>query len=870
MHNRLELQLRELNPNLFGKLQETKTEVKLLLQKYASNFPEYTDHSIDHTQQVFDYASDLLSDEQIENLNDDEIYVLSMACYLHDVGMCIPEEKIKEIEGTEEIQEYRKNNPDKPVQDYIRDIHHELSYKFIVKEQELLKIPNEKYAKAIGLVAQGHRKVDLGNIDEYKPRFTVKGGKTFVCLPYLSAIIRLADELDITNIRTPKLLQRYYMPENERSIYEWKKHIATTMVNLLEDDDYIRFEVTCTDQNVYAALKEQFEKVRETILYAQKIVRGINRTGKRIFELSYNKIDVQYDFKGFDPKGIKFSFNVNNVVKTFIGENLYENKLDALREVIQNAIDTCRYKKVLLKEKYVPEIEITIKDDQIMISDNGLGMDEYIIENYFGKLASSYYQQESIKKDFEAIGQFGIGVFSYFLIAEFIDIETKTDKDKALRFRIDKDPNSYFHFFDKATRKQSGTTITLNLKKDFEFEVNEICEYIENTFKYVEIPIKLRSNIEEKRLTKQSFNFDEKELLQKSVDYQYKDDLDSFDYFTYNFNEEEYEGSLTYFYHKSHNNIGYYIDTEIFRIEFLVFQKGVYVNSNRAFFNPIRNTKGVINLKANSKISLSRNEFSSNGNLSKIMLEITGKFIKTLFKRRILLMEKANLPEFTFNFFRKFYSGKIISDLMYFNVFKNGVNEIVTLKELKEQAGRPIIITDHEKPSVEEKKSIVILTKIVDNSHFEVADSFFRRSFSDKHFEYDVIDSIWKLTIGGEIKNGDNYESSIEETFIQLTFLNLKNSNCLIFSFNKNGFADCINRNHVFVKAINQLDDNIIKGNRKVLKEMFRLIQDSYFEINRSYKKGNKKILLLNELTKELSRKIDIDYTFTKKDFQLE
>ena len=94
MGNKLENRLQN-NPVLLGSIEKCKAEATLLLNKYLNNFPEYTDHSIEHTQHVCDLASYLLNDDEIENLNDDEIYVLCMACYLHDIGMCLPEDKIE-------------------------------------------------------------------------------------------------------------------------------------------------------------------------------------------------------------------------------------------------------------------------------------------------------------------------------------------------------------------------------------------------------------------------------------------------------------------------------------------------------------------------------------------------------------------------------------------------------------------------------------------------------------------------------------------------------------------------------------------------------------------------------------------------------
>ncbi len=64
-----------------------------ILQGFITNFPEYTDHSIVHSKTVLGYVEHLLNTE-IEKLNEDEAYILIMAGFLHDIGMC-PTTKMK-------------------------------------------------------------------------------------------------------------------------------------------------------------------------------------------------------------------------------------------------------------------------------------------------------------------------------------------------------------------------------------------------------------------------------------------------------------------------------------------------------------------------------------------------------------------------------------------------------------------------------------------------------------------------------------------------------------------------------------------------------------------------------------------------------
>ncbi len=727
--NALELALKEINPYLLGHLEETKQAVDLLLQKYSANFPTYTDHSLKHTEQVFKLASELLTPAEIRNLNADEIYILAMASLLHDIGMCIPIDKIETIANTEDLIQYRKSNPNLTNEEYIRNIHHNLSKHFIIQEWELLKIINLNYANAIAVVAEGHRKVLLDNIDIYEPKHFIKAGRDFVCLPYLACVLRIADELDVTNIRTPDLLTKYYMPNNEKSLQEWRKHIATTQINFTED--YAIFKVACSDHNAYSALQEQFDKIKTVISYCQKVIRTISNTEDRKFTLKFIRIEVKYNFVNFDPKGIRFSLHVQNVINTFVGEDLYEDKLTGIREVIQNAIDSCNYKSIL-ESNHKPEIKIIIHSDKIIFSDNGLGMDEFIIENFFGRLGSSYYQDIKIKKNFEAIGQFGVGVFSYFLLCDYIDIETKTNNNKALKFRIDKDERSYFHFFDRCERLSSGTTIHFYLKSNVIELINEglILGYIKHFFRHISIPIHIIDGKEEFILHEQSLRLDDKEEISKRLKLYSKKYGNSYKLIKTYINNDEFEGELGLvvpegFYHELfEKNFNMHFDFEAFNSdgefsEIAISQKGVFVDYlHGSLFSKI---VGKINLKHKHKININRNSFSDDSTIFEIINKFELSLIKALHS---YFVEENKISEldFTSLFFNSYLNrfstinnrlpviefGDIIKKIMFFEVHLNnkGLTEILSIEDLTNKYNEIMLVVVPEVKSKSIKESI--------------------------------------------------------------------------------------------------------------------------------------------------------------------
>jgi len=880
--NRLEIRLRDLNPNLFSALQETKNEVKLLLNQYNKNFPEYTDHSIHHTEEVFNIVDEILNDDEIVNLNSDEIYVLSMSSYLHDIGMCIPENKIKHIADTEDLLKERELHPEIKRENYLRDIHHTLSRKFILEEWELLKIPTKKYAEAIALVSEGHRVVDIGNPDIYTPKFFVKNGREFVCLPYLAAILRIADELDITNIRTPKLLTKYYMPENEKSVIEWKKHIANTQRNFAEN--FVEFDIECSNHQMLASLEDQFNKIKDVLNFCQKVIRNISNTEGRIFNLNLNQVKEKFKYIDFDPKGIKYTFDVEKVVDAFVGENLYNDKFTTLREVLQNSIDTCRYKRVLEGKNYVPKVDVIFENDKIIIKDNGLGMDEFIIKNFFGKLGSSFYQQENVKKDYEAIGNFGVGVFSYFLMSDYIDIETKTKKSDTLHFRLDKDPKNYFHFFQQYERKTPGTTITLHLKRDLiDIEKTKFVNYIQDKFRFVEFPINITLDKESISIVRQSLLYDNlKEDIYSDLSFTSKKIINDLRFYIYQFDNEDYEGSITIVYDEKYRFLGIpgsflignskirkqnYSDT----LKMEISQKGVlvtdYYSSNYGLLSD--NFLLKLNLKNKINIDINRNSFSDNS-IDEIINNLFIKaYIGFLNKKSLHnnLNKKLILSSLIFENLRirQFFDYHIkLEELLFFKTFKDGKLKIIDLKGLKDI--NETIFLSHNSDYTEHilkvnEKSFILeitygnefLSKTIDMlKHFNFNIKLIRENNKDY------------LTFDKKNENvSKKYLYNVIDTDTDISTINIDFGRVLDQRY-KYYYGTFYNKNHYFIKQIIANYDLILTKNQNLFREIISIL-DSMSDYN-----FDKRIEDLNFLIEtELSKIILINYKFERKDFDI-
>ena len=165
--------------------------------------------------------------------------------------------------------------------------------------------------------------------------------------------------------------------------------------------------------------------------------------------------------------------------------SLYSNKEIFIRELVSNssdAIDKLNYLRLTdekLKESFASwkgEINISFdeKDKSLTIVDNGIGMNEEDMINSIGTIAKSGTKSfvEALtgdaKKDSNLIGQFGVGFYSVFMVAEKVDvISKKAGEDTAYKWSS----NGTGEFdLSACTKESAGTVIYIKLKDD---EVSE-------------------------------------------------------------------------------------------------------------------------------------------------------------------------------------------------------------------------------------------------------------------------------------------------------------------------------------------------------------------------------------------------------------
>ena len=199
--------------------------------------------------------------------------------------------------------------------------------------------------------------------------------------------------------------------------------------------------------------------------------------------------------------------NIFPLIKKF----LYSDHEIFLRELISNATDATTKLKHLTtigeaKVEYGnPMIEVKIDKDAktLTIKDQGIGMTGEEVEKYINQVAFSGAEEflEKYKdsaKDSGIIGHFGLGFYSAFMVAEKVEILTKSYKDdaKAVRWICDGSPE---YTLEDAEKSERGTEIILHIAEDStEFlEEFKIRELLTKYNKFNQIPIKFGTKKEQ-------------------------------------------------------------------------------------------------------------------------------------------------------------------------------------------------------------------------------------------------------------------------------------------------------------------------------------------------------------------------------------
>lgn len=496
-----------------------------LVSRIASDMPGLTVHDLAHLDALWDMAS--LVAEGAVNVNPAEAFVLGASILLHDSAMSLAAyprglAEVKEtIVWKDSVAQWAltsvqngtggfdvENVPEPIVKmilpEVLRRLHAEQAA--VLSEQKwkaangeelfLIDDPDVRlfYGTAIGQIAHSHWWPVQRLEDELEqplgalPQHT----RNIIDKIKLACLLRVADALNLDQRRAPRFLRAIAHPAGRSSLHwEFQERIARPHVEL----DAVVFT---TGQPFGLAEAEAWWLAYDTFNAVDQELRDVDlllqSRGGEVLKArrvkgagSPEALARTIQTRGWRPVDARLQVSdVPRIVENLAGSKLYgDDPTVALRELIQNAADAVQARrKFERRPESWGEIHVSIveRDDShwLIVEDNGIGMSEQVMTGPLLDFGISFWRSPMAREEFpgliasgmHAIGRFGIGFFSVFMIGQLVRVTSRRcDKGhetaRSLEFR---DGTSTRPILSQASHAEipldGGTRVEIQLSKD--------------------------------------------------------------------------------------------------------------------------------------------------------------------------------------------------------------------------------------------------------------------------------------------------------------------------------------------------------------------------------------------------------------------
>lgn len=166
-----------------------------------------------------------------------------------------------------------------------------------------------------------------------------------------------------------------------------------------------------------------------------------------------------------------FQADINELLNLIINA-FYSNREVFLRELLSNASDAIDKKRhedlsqQIVDKKYEIKISRDLEEKKLIIEDTGIGMDEQDLIQHLSTIAKSGTKEfvKQLKEKSDLIGQFGVGFYSSFLVADHVDVYTR--KGDGASYKWHSDANQVYTIEVLEDPLPTGTKIVLHLKEE--------------------------------------------------------------------------------------------------------------------------------------------------------------------------------------------------------------------------------------------------------------------------------------------------------------------------------------------------------------------------------------------------------------------
>lgn len=473
---------------LMGQWEFDKKSIPEALKAISGVFPHYSLHDESHSITILNNIVKMVGEEVIRRLTCSDLWMLLECAYGHDLGMIITSLRIERaLEGDEFIKYFMRISADMNHPCYEYTTHFYLKEGKLYQKDEQFKVNifdsirfllsdffRSKHAgQSKKVLEDPYEEIGLKSPRSVIPQrlFYVIGeickahGQDFSfvmglpkeedgigreeCHPrFIACLLRLGDLLDIDNNRFSEALLKTIKQMPADSMLHYEKHKAISHVNI--NRRCIEIEANCNSPKVAQVTQDWFDWISDEFKAQTLKWNRIVPLGLRCYLPTLERL--QTNIRGYESvvgsKKNKFTIETAKALELLQGKDLYKNPFDAIRELLQNAVDSTLIRIYLeatnngivfdgINQEFLnfaKKYEITISlvekkngDYEVIITDKGVGLKKdqltYLVNT--GSSSKDIEKRLLIEKMPEWMrpsGIFGIGFQSIFLITDKVEL----------------------------------------------------------------------------------------------------------------------------------------------------------------------------------------------------------------------------------------------------------------------------------------------------------------------------------------------------------------------------------------------------------------------------------------------------------------
>lgn len=470
--------LLRLSPDYAERARRFVRGVAPILASTQRHFPYYTRHDAHHGFQVLRRLEDVmvagcLEADASQSLGGAELFLLIAAAYAHDLGMTVFPGEHQAL-GTRLKLPAEEWETSPALTEYLRREHSRRGGHYIHQNAETLGLP-ENLVAPLDLIMRSHN-MSLSQLDvEGRTPYAAEGRK--LDIRQLAAILCTADALEFSATRVLdgviELTRQSAGIAAQISYRENRKHVCICDSLAIADEGHVIVSGTFREGDVLALAHRTLDEIEGWVRGYCEVDRQSKVPRLRIRAEPFTR-RLEMPGARFERLGVRMSKRA--VIDLVASKAVWGgNKGAPVRELIQNAVEACRYRQYHSSPaaNYRPQVMVVFDRaaHTVSVSDNGCGMSQRTILDNFLSVASSRAKEPSYASDqYAPIARFGTGFWSVFSIGKRAEILTAPFEGNAgdragLRFEVSLEELKDYTVFRECDLAP-GTNVTLHLSSD--------------------------------------------------------------------------------------------------------------------------------------------------------------------------------------------------------------------------------------------------------------------------------------------------------------------------------------------------------------------------------------------------------------------